>query len=98
MAQRKRTRKNHAKKLNRRQQAGWEQRSEQERQDGLSAADPAARWLADSTHYLGPERDWRSKPVTPAQERELRRRDLNPFAYRTRGAAADALDGTRRRP
>lgn len=70
---------------------GWKRRAEQERQEGVSATDAAARWLNNPTSLLGHDAAWRAKPVSSAQARVLRNLGLNPLAYSNAGVASDAI-------
>jgi hypothetical protein len=82
---------------------GWKKRAEEECTEGVRQNDGAGRWLAAKDQgrrslLLGAGAGWRSRPVTPEQERAMRRRGLNPLLYRTRGAASDALNSKKGRP
>jgi hypothetical protein len=72
-------------------------RGEQERQEGLSEADAAARWLEDSASLLADAAPWRTKPVSSAQARLLRDLGLNPFRYKNSGEASAAISNAKKR-
>jgi hypothetical protein len=76
----------------------WKRRSEEERREGLSETDAGARYLAaaDSGRAYRAGTRWRTKPISSAQARELRRLGLNPLAYRNAGEASDAITKKKR--
>ena len=78
---------------------GWRARAVEERQQGIRQTDAGARWklAAETGTAYRPSSDWRSKPATPGQVRELRRLGLSVVAHRTRGEASDAIEKARGR-